>query len=68
MGDTVIVIPEELIRLNETKDGLVLPRVVPRDWTFGGYTRNGSWKEFFEKKIAGHVRDTDNSVVGWGKD
>lgn len=63
MGDAVIVIPDELIRLNRSKDGLVLPREIPLECTFGDYSRNGSWKEFFEKKIAGYARDADNSVV-----
>jgi hypothetical protein len=66
MGDTVVVIPEEWLSLNNTKDGMVLPRVVPLEWTFGGFRANGTWKEFFERRICGHVRDADNSVVGGG--
>jgi len=63
MGDTVIVIPEEMLRLNKAKDSLVLPREVPLEWAFGGYTRSGNWKEFFNRRICGHVRDEDNSVI-----
>jgi len=63
MGDTVMIIPEELLRLNKNKDGLVLPREIPLECTFGGYSRKGNWKEFFERNIAGHARDADNSVV-----
>jgi len=57
MGDTIVVIPEELLRLNKTKTGLVLPREIPLEWSFGGFACAGSWKEFFKKKIAGHIRD-----------
>jgi len=71
MSSVIFVVPSEYVQTFRDKEGCLLfifKYPVPAEFTFGFNDKDKKdFQEFYDNHVAGHDRDTDNSIIGCEK-